>query len=93
MAELRAGGLAIIIRSHFPENVGKVVKLVACVGEINHLLGHGVYWEVEAVSELAGTLWPVKLGFHGLARAKNLMPLDGDDFSNEDERQKEQEHA
>ena len=36
MAELRAGGLAIIIRSRFPENVGKVVKLVACVGEINH---------------------------------------------------------
>ncbi|UYW03941.1 hypothetical protein C7K64_06890 [Klebsiella pneumoniae subsp. pneumoniae] len=39
MAELRAGGLAIIIRSRFPENVGKVVKLVAFAGEIHHPLG------------------------------------------------------
>ncbi|HHI0425211.1 hypothetical protein H8F03_11630 [Klebsiella pneumoniae] len=93
MAELRAGGLAIIIRSRFPENVGKVVKLVSCVGEINHHLERGVYWEIEAMSELAGTLFLVKSGFHGLARAKSLMPIDGDDFSNEDERQKEREHA
>ncbi|VGG13619.1 Uncharacterised protein [Klebsiella quasipneumoniae] len=25
--------------------------------------------------------------------AKSLMPIDGDDFSNEDQRQKEREHA
>lgn len=93
MAELRAGGLAIIIRSRFPENVGKVVKLVACVGEINHLLGRGIYWELEAMSELAGTLWRVKSGSTGMAQAKSLMPIDGDDFSNEDERLKEREHA
>ncbi|CAM6945230.1 hypothetical protein ACQLNC_002998 [Klebsiella michiganensis] len=93
MAELRAGGLAIIIRSRFPENVGKVVKLVACVGEINHPLGRGVYWELEAMSELAGTLWRVKSGSTGMAQAKNLMPIDGDDFSNEGERQREREHA
>ncbi|HBW7671188.1 hypothetical protein ACVTGX_20945 [Klebsiella grimontii] len=93
MAELRAGGLAIIIRSRFPENVGKVVKLVACVGEINHLLGRGIYWELEAMSELAGTLWRVKSGSTGMAQAKSLMPIDGDDFSNEDQRQKEWEHA
>ncbi|MBX4661171.1 hypothetical protein [Klebsiella michiganensis] len=93
MAELRAGGLAIIIRSRFPENVGKVVKLVACVGEINHLLGRGIYWEIEAMSELAGTLWRVKSGSTSMAQAKSLMPIDGDDFSNEDEHQKEREHA
>lgn len=93
MAELRAGGLAIIIRSRFPENVGKVVKLVACVGEINHLLGRGIYWELEAMSELAGTLWRVKSGSTGMAQAKSLMPIDGDDFSNEDQHQKEREHA
>ncbi|WP_154905690.1 hypothetical protein [Klebsiella michiganensis] len=93
MAELRAGGLAIIIRSRFPENVGKVVKLVTCVGKINHDLEPGIYWEVEALSELSGTLWRVKSGSNGLAQAKNLMPIDGDDFSNEDEHQKEREHA
>ncbi|MFU2170481.1 hypothetical protein [Klebsiella grimontii] len=93
MAESRAGGLAIIIRSRFPENVGKVVKLVACVGEINHPLGRGVYWELEDMSELAGTLWRVKSGSTGMAQAKSLMPIDGDDFSNEDQRQKEREHA
>ncbi|SXD48205.1 Uncharacterised protein [Klebsiella quasivariicola] len=93
MAELRAGGLAIIIRSHFPENVGKVVKLVACVGEMNSPFGCGVYWEIEAMSEIKGTLWRVKPGLNGLALAKNLMPIDGDDFSNEDQRQKEREYA
>lgn len=93
MTELRAGGMAIIIRSRFPENVGKVVKLVACVGEINYPLGRGVYWELEAMSELAGTLWRVKSGSTGMAQAKSLMPIDGDDFSNEDERLEEREHA
>ncbi|ASC12963.1 hypothetical protein ACEQ9C_00010 [Klebsiella pneumoniae] len=97
MAELRAGGLAIIIRSPFPENVGRVVKLVACIGEKNHQSGRGVYWEVEATAELAaelaGTPWRVKPGSACMVLAKNLMPIDGDDFSNEDERQKEREHA
>ncbi|HHT5259874.1 hypothetical protein [Klebsiella michiganensis] len=93
MVELRAGGLAIIIRSRFPENVGKVVKLVACVGEINHPLVRGIYWELEAMSELAGTLWRVKSGSTGMAQAKSLMPIDGDDFSNEDQREKGREHA
>ncbi|EPM0664036.1 TPA: hypothetical protein MAB38_004721 [Klebsiella pneumoniae] len=93
MAELRAGGLAIIIRSRFPENVGKVVKLVTCVGKINYDLNPEIYWEVEALSELSGTLWRAKPGSNGLALAKNLMPIDGDDFSNEDQHQKEREHA
>lgn len=91
MAELHAGGLAIIIRSPFPENVGKVVKLVTCVGKINYGLDPGIYWEVEALSELSGTLWRVKSGLNGLALAKNLMPID--DFSNEDEQQREREYA
>ena len=93
MDELRAGGLAIIIRSRFPDNVGKVVKLVAYVGKIKYDLCPGIYWEVEALSELSGTLWRVKSGLNGLALAKNLMPIDGDDFSNEDQHQKEREHA
>lgn len=93
MAELRAGGLAIIIRSRFPENVGKTVRLVRFIGEAHHFTGYGIYWEVEALSELSGTLWRVKHGLNGLAQAKNLMPIVGDDFSNEDEHQKEREHA
>ncbi|HCB0511197.1 TPA: hypothetical protein MYN43_003368 [Klebsiella pneumoniae] len=90
MAELRAGGLAIIIRSRFPENVGKTVRLVRFIGEVHQSTGYGIYWEVIA---LAGTRKRVKPGSAGMAQSKNLMPIDGDDFSNEDERQKEREHA
>ncbi|VUS34322.1 hypothetical protein [Klebsiella pasteurii] len=85
MAELRAGGLAIIIRSRHPENVGKVVKLAAYAGEINHPLGRGVYWRLEAMSELAGAPCRIKSGSMGMALARNLMPIDGNDFSNEKE--------
>lgn len=93
MAELRAGGVAIIIRSRFPENVGKTVNLVRFLGEVHHCLGYGIYWEVEALAVLAGTRRRVKPGSIGMAQSKNLMPIDGDDFSDEDEHQKEREHA
>lgn len=93
MAELRAGGLAIIIRSRFPENVGKTVRLVRFIGEVHQSTGYGIYWEVIALAGLAGTRKRVKPGSAGMVQSKNLMPIDGDDFSNEDERQKEWEHA
>ncbi|MDQ6511981.1 hypothetical protein QQO22_06920 [Klebsiella pneumoniae] len=93
MAELRAGGLAIIIRSRFPENVGKTVRLVRFIGEVHQSTGYGIYWEVIALAGLAGTRKRVKPGSAGMAQSKNLMPIDGDDFSNEGERQKEREHA
>ncbi|HHS7705879.1 hypothetical protein [Klebsiella pneumoniae] len=93
MAELRAGGLAIIIRSRFPENVGKTVRLVRFIGEVHQSTGYGIYWEVIALAGLAGTRKSVKPGSAGMAQSKNLMPIDGDDFSNEDESQKEREHA
>ncbi|HHH2563033.1 TPA: hypothetical protein ACPZVD_000367 [Klebsiella pneumoniae] len=93
MAELRAGGLAIIIRSRFPENVGKTVRLVRFIGEVHQSTGYGIYWEVIALAGLAGTRKRVKPGLAGMAQSKNLTPIDGDDFSNEDERQKEREHA
>ncbi|HBQ7153562.1 hypothetical protein HA502_27555 [Klebsiella pneumoniae] len=93
MAELRAGGLAIIIRSRFPENVGKTVRLVRFIGEVHQSTGYGIYWEVIALAGLTGTRKRVKPGSAGMAQSKNLMPIDGDDFSNEDERQKEREHA
>lgn len=85
MAELRAGGLAIIIRSRFPENVGKTVILIKFMGEGE--------WELTALSDLKGTLYPVRAGDSCVGLSQNLMPIDGDDFSNEDERKKEREHA
>ncbi|EPG3492488.1 hypothetical protein MDW84_002494 [Klebsiella pneumoniae] len=91
MAELRAGGLAIIIRSRFPENVGKTVRLIKLIG-FDESLG-GYEWEVSALSELTGALYPAKVGDICVGLDKNLMPIDGDDFSNEDQLQKEREHA
>lgn len=32
--QLRPGGLALIIRSTFPENVGKAVRTVKCIGRV-----------------------------------------------------------
>ncbi|HFE8995024.1 TPA: hypothetical protein ACGATL_000259 [Raoultella ornithinolytica] len=85
MAELRAGGLALIIRSPFDENVGKTVSLIKFMG--------GGEWELTALSDLKGALYPVRAGDSCVGLGQNLMPIDGDDFSNEDERQKELEHA
>ncbi|WP_154953295.1 hypothetical protein [Klebsiella grimontii] len=91
MAELRAGGLAIIIKSQFPENVGKTVRLIKPMGFNESLRGY--MWKLTALSGLAGTLYPVKAGGLCTGLDQNLMPIDGDDFSNEDQRQKEREHA
>lgn len=91
MAELRAGGLALIIKSPFPENVGKAVRLIKFMGFDESLSGYA--WKLTALSDLTGTLCPVKFGDLCTGLSKNLMPIDGDDFSNEDEHQKEREHA
>ncbi|MDM3050921.1 hypothetical protein OGV87_09965 [Citrobacter sp. CK183] len=91
MAQLRAGGLALIIKSQFPENVGKTVRLIKFTG-FDETLG-GDTWELTALSWLTGTLHPVKVGGLCIGLSKNLMPIDGDDFSNEDEYQKERGHA
>ncbi len=39
MAELRAGCMAIIIKSQFPENVGKTVRLIKLMGFNESLVG------------------------------------------------------
>ncbi|EKT7900138.1 hypothetical protein P4R16_001027 [Klebsiella oxytoca] len=91
MAELRAGGLVIIIRSRFPENVGKTVSLIKLIGFDDSLGGH--MWKLTALSGLTGTLYPVKAGDLCTGLDKNLMPINGDDFRNEDQHQKEREHA
>lgn len=91
MAELRAGGLAIIIKSQFPENVGKTVRLIKLMGFNESLRGYE--WMLTALSGLTGTIHAVKAGGSCIGLGQNLMPIDGDDFNNEDHRQKEREHA
>lgn len=91
MAELRAGGLAIIIKSQFPENVGKTVRLIKLMGFNESLCGYE--WMLTALSELTGTIHAVKAGGSCTGLGQNLMPIDGDDFSSEDQHQKEREHA
>lgn len=91
MADLRAGGLAIIIKSRFPENIGKVVKTEKFIGTSEPY--YVDCWEVTAISQLTGTLYPVKEGGSAVAPAKSLMPIDGDNFQHEDEQQKELTHG
>ncbi|TCW07095.1 hypothetical protein EDF73_113157 [Raoultella sp. BIGb0138] len=89
MAELRAGGLALVINSTKPEQVGMVVTLLKLVYPGRFTLNGKEYcakanspvWLCEK-PEAYVTYYPWQ-----------LMPIDGDDFSNEDEHQKEREHA
>lgn len=95
MSELRAGGLAIIIKSRIPENIGVTVRLVKYLGIVKGILD-GIEleaWNVEPASggEIKGIFpgglvakWPSVN-----CPANWLMPIDGEDFSHEDERQKE----
>lgn len=91
MAELKPGGLALIIKSRFPENIGKTVKTEKFIG-----VSETYYvncWEITALSLLTGTLMPVEEGDSAIAPAASLMPIDGDDFQHEDERHKELTHG
>ena len=91
MSELKEGGLAIIIKSRFPENVGKVVKTSKFIG-----ISEPYYtncWEIIATSHLTGTLYPIGDGDFAIAPETSLMPIDGDDFSHENDRQKELSHG
>ena len=102
MAELRAGGLALVIASGNQNEVGKTVTLIRKVssGEFHQFLNGNSY----AMKTNTGqSMWVVSgdvsiytskpSGGMSIFPAKSLMPIDGDDFSNEDEHQKEREHA
>ncbi|MCK6836249.1 hypothetical protein L8S32_05170 [Enterobacter asburiae] len=95
MSKLRVGGLAIIIKSRIPENIGLTVRLVKYLGIVSGILdGRELEaWNVEPASggEIKGIFpgglvakWPCVN-----CPANWLMPIDGEDFSHEDERQKE----
>lgn len=100
MAELKAGGLAIIIRSHAaPSDIGKTVTLIKFLrpgdlyepddsGEIYRHGDNIPAWLVGGDCTLMCNGEAVKIGF-ALYAPRALLPIDGDDFQHEDERQKE----
>ncbi|HCB9326961.1 TPA: hypothetical protein ACNOIS_005560 [Klebsiella oxytoca] len=104
MAELRAGCQAMIIGGFYRTNDGKSVLVVGFVPNGSRFIWNG---EVYAEPVPMGDAWLVsgdlvaRDGATGEAKridfalmpAKYLMPIDGDDFSGEDERQKERENA
>ncbi|AMV53132.1 TPA: hypothetical protein ACHVUQ_002513 [Klebsiella pneumoniae] len=102
MAELRAGGLALVIASGNQNEVGKTVTLIRKVssGEF-HQFPNGNSYAMK--TNTGQSMWVVSgdvsiytskpSGGMSIFPAKSLMPIDGDDFSNEDEHQKEREHA
>ena len=100
MAELKAGGLAIIIRSHAsPCDLGKTVTLVKLLrpgdiydpednGELYRHADNINAWLVRGDCTLMCNGEAVKIGF-ALYSTRALLPIDGDDFQHENERKKE----
>lgn len=85
MAELRAGGLALVIKSTDPDQVGKVVTLIQLVSPGDFLFNRKRY-----VSKATGPVWLCeKPDAYVTHYPSQLMPIDGDDFQHEDERKKE----
>lgn len=95
MSELRVGGMAIIVNSLLKENIGRTVILKEYLGVIRGFVQNveRSSWFVESATEemLKGIL-PGKQIVNTMtcsAPSDWLMPIDGEDFSHEDERQKE----
>ncbi|HDV9412950.1 TPA: hypothetical protein RKV49_002422 [Raoultella ornithinolytica] len=104
MAELHAGCQAMIIGGFYRTNDGKSVLVVGFVPNGSRFTWNGdVYAEPVPMGDawlisgdlivLDGDTGEAKRLDFGLIPAQYLMPIDGDDFSNEDEHQKEREHA
>lgn len=102
MAELRAGGLALIVDSVSPQEVGKCVtttQLIPAFGSFTSPHGRPTKnnaefaaWLVtgDVVAEMSGNGIPIWAGRGwALYPPQYLMPIDGDDFTHEDEREKE----
>ena len=85
MSRLQVGGLALVLNSQFPENIGKVVKLVRHAGILeSEMYGVVDFWVVNG--ELKGT---VSDNADGVVPTKYLMPLG--DKQTQDELAKEKE--
>ena len=103
MAELRAGGMALIIDSATPEEVGRCVYTVSLIppggrfasphGRPTNNHSESVAWfitgDVKASLGDGAPIWAGK-GW-SLYPPQYLMPIDGDDFGSEDQHQKERE--
>lgn len=92
MAELKVGGLALIISCPWGENAGRVVRLLRYLGvrksDVTPEVGQA--WEVKSESGLTSPYGT----YHVCGVfSRRLMPIDGDDFQREDERQKELTHG
>lgn len=99
MANLKVGGLAIITNSRLKENIGATVRIKKYMGVMR---GHVMEvelesWQVESATErqLQGFLPNGMVVYWDTVNcpAKWLMPIDGDDFHHEDERQRELTHG
>ena len=95
MSELRVGGMAIIVNSLLKENIWRTVILKEYLGVIRGFVQNveRSSWFVESATEemLKGIL-PGKQIVNTMTCSVPsdwLMPIDGEDFSHEDERQKE----
>lgn len=99
MAELKVGGLAIIINSRLKENIGATVRLTKYMGVMRgHVMDVELdSWQVESATEsqLQGYLPNGMVVYWDTVNcpAKWLMPIDGGDFQHEDEREKELTHG
>ncbi len=99
MRELRAGGLAVIINSMISENIGAAVKLTKHMGTLKSTFT-GIEldaWSVESASDrdLKGWLSNGEIVNTPSLNcpSKWLMPIDGDDFSDQLVSDKEKSHA
>ncbi|MBZ6546888.1 MULTISPECIES: hypothetical protein [Klebsiella] len=102
MAELRAGGMALVIASGNKNEIGKSVTLIRKVlsGEF-HQFPNGSSYAMK--TNTGQSMWVVSgdvsiytskpSGGMSIFPSSHLMPIDGDDFSNEDQHQKDREHA
>ncbi|NUH55868.1 hypothetical protein HUK76_19625 [Citrobacter portucalensis] len=101
MSNLREGGLAIIIGGN-QETIGLVVTTVRAVSPGGLIVtpsgkrfsnGGSFRWLIHSdqlfVKLSDGTI----IDDYCLCFEHHLMPIDGEDFSHEDEHQKEREHA
>lgn len=96
MSELRAGGLAIVLpclsgECEIPsEWAGTCVKLIRFVKAGEGIFDCPEVNEGRPFKHSNFSVWVVENGsLRGTVTAKYLMPIDGEDFSHEDERQKE----
>jgi hypothetical protein len=101
MAELKPGGIALIVKTYkIHENLGKSVsieKLIPPTKKFRSPVTGALCQNSSGVMmyQISGNLISPFSGEDGwlLAERHQLMPIDGDDFQREDERQKELAHG